>query len=144
MSIFKNVGDTIEGNVVDGNARRFEKKRLKKHPITNKQMFLYSCDRNSKAFVVEPAKEPEDEKLAVATSFFHRNKMDELQADAISIYVDSKKPIKTEVKEGVSGRHGATVFHITKNTIATITTPLDNARKHLGLNGKEIEDKHAI
>lgn len=145
MSIFKNVGDTIEGNVVDGNTRRFERKCLKKHPITNKQMFLYSCDRNSRAIVVESVEKTEDEVLAEATSHFHRNENDELQADAISIYVDSKRPIKTEVKEGVSGRHGATLFHITENTIATIKTPLENARKQLGLNGNGyIEDKHAI
>ena len=139
MATFNNIGDTIEGNATKGQTRRLEFKCLKKHPDTNITMRLYSCDRNSSITVIESSPIPEEENIKDATKHYHRKDGDCLTADAISVYIDSKAKITHEVKEGVSGRHGASLF-CTKHAIATVKTPLQNLLKKLGYTAnKSIE-----
>ena len=130
MGTYTDVGDTIEGKAVDVQTRKLLKKGLKKHPITNETMMLYSCDRNSNAEVKAAMEiEEEDER----TAHFHREVGDALNADAISVFVDfTHKSITGKVKEGASARHGAIFFTTGKHTISTIRTPLQNLLKSLG------------
>lgn len=142
MPTYQNVNDTIEGEKVEVVTRRLESKGLVKHPVLGKTMIRYSCDRNSSAEVKEQGVVPEDEKLRNATSYYHRAVGDRLECDAMSVYIDQKKPVRSTVKEGVSGRHGASKFSTSKQTVANITTPLDNALKRLGMNSnKPLDNK---
>lgn len=133
MGIYNDIGDTIEGAATDVVTRKFLKKGLKKHPITQETMMLYSCDLNSKAKITSIINEPSDPEIKKKTSHFHRENGDTISAKSISVYVDfSHKSIKADVQEGISGRHGANLFSTNKHTIATIKTPLQNLLKKLG------------
>lgn len=139
MATFQNVGDTIEGKKISGNTRKWMQRGLKKHPDTNKNMFLYVTDRNSEAEVDEAGDIPSDEDVKTKTQGYHRSVGDRLECDSMSIYVNQITPIKPEIKEGISGRHGAAVFHIAKQAIATIKMPLANVMKRLGYTSNSIE-----
>lgn len=141
MATYQNIGDTIEGEKTDGHARKWMPRGLKKHPVTLKTMFLYVTDRNSRIEVTEAGVIPEDEQLKNALKDCHRNVGDALECDSLSIYVNQKTPIKPDVKEGVSGRHGATLFHTAKQTIASIKTPIENVLKRLGYSNNSLENK---
>lgn len=101
-------------------------------------MTLYVTDRNSEASIVKVIAEPEDLDLKEKTKHFHRTKGDKLEADSLSIYVNKMQQITPNVKEGVSGRHGAHVIHITEHTIAEIKTSLDTFKKRLGYSNNLI------
>lgn len=140
MAIFENVNDTIEGQKVDCTTRRFERKGLKRHPVYQKIMFLFSCDRNSSALIKE--KMADTHMPPEGASCYHRNEGDELKCDAMSVYVNQIKPVVPIVKEGVTGRHGASKIHTTKHTIASIRVPLQNVLTRLGLGSQgKIEKK---
>lgn len=140
MAIFENINDTIEGLKVDCVTRRFERKGLKKHPIYKTIMFLFSCDRNSSANIKEAF--PKDKKQLDGTEHYHREEGDGLKCDAMSVYVNQLKPVVPIVKEGVSGRHGASLIHTNKHTIASIKVPLQNVMTRLGLGSQnKIEKK---
>lgn len=139
MTVYENVNDTIEGQKVDCVTRRFERKGLKRHPAYDKVMFVFSCDRNSSAEVVEAV--PAELAEAPGTEFFHRMVGDCLKCDAMSVYVNQKKPVVPVVKEGVSGRHGASLIHTTNHTIASIKVPLQNVMKRLALGEQDKIEK---
>lgn len=132
MATYNNVGDTIEGLALDGHTRRWQPKGLVKHNKYNKTMKLYSCDRNSNAVVSAVIPVPEDENIKKETDNFHRTLGDSLTADAIDVWTEVKSKVSIHVEEGVSGRHGATLFSIKGHSIATIRTPLQNLLKKLG------------
>lgn len=139
MAIFENVNDTIEGKKVDCTTRRFERKGLKKHPVYGTVMFLFSCDRNSSAEIVEAF--PDSYECKEGTEIYHRAEGDGLKCDAMSVFVNQLKPVVPIVKEGVSGRHGASLIHTTRHTIATIKVPLQNVMSRLGLGSRKIIER---
>ena len=140
MNKYINLGDTIEGNSVSFEIRKWIFKGLKKHPITQKRMTLYTSDKNSNAEVITGREEPEDEELKQKTSHFHRNVGDTLQADALTIYVDNIRKIKPSVSEGATHRHGAQYTTTKDHTISHIKVPLANFNKILGFSNNEIEE----
>lgn len=127
MAKLINEGDTIIAQHTDGHSRKIEWKGLRKHPVTKKSMTLYECDRNSFAEIVCSC----SDNIEPGTESYCRDIGDQLQADAISIYVDSIRKEKFEVKEGISGRHGSQLFRFRKKCISTIKTPLAIFAKHL-------------
>lgn len=137
MAKYININDTIDGEHTDGNTRKFEWKGLKRHPITNKLMTLYECDRNSFAEIVKEFKgEPER-----GTESFHRLLGDSLEADAISIYIDTKRKVKYDVTN-LTARHKAQAFKIRNRSISTIKMPLENLRRYiLSVTGSNTESK---
>lgn len=120
MATLINEGDTLLAKHLDGNSRKIEWKGMRKHPVTKKNMTLYECDRNSYAEIITEC----TDEVVLGTESYCRDKGDNLKADAISIYVETFKKETFEVKEGVSGRHGASLFKFRKNSISTIKTPL--------------------
>lgn len=120
-----NIGDTIEAEHADAISRNIRWKGLKVHPVTKELMMLYECDRNSFVEVIKKC-----------SSFLicECQVGDQLEADAISIYIKTKRKLKIYVKEGVTGRHGAQFLDIRERNISTIRTPLFNLRKCLGLD----------
>lgn len=142
MAIYNNVGDTIEGLAFDGDTRRWQAKGLVKHPKLAKAMKLYSCDRNSHVEISKVMDEPEDDSIKEATKDFHRNLGDALTADAVELYLEFKGKVSTHVEEGVTARHGATIFSTKGHSVATIRTPLQNLLKKLGYTSvQQIENK---
>ncbi|GHT01427.1 hypothetical protein AGMMS49525_02110 [Bacteroidia bacterium] len=129
MSKFINIGDTIEAEHANACVRKLEWKGPRKHPITNECMMLYESNRNSNVEIVKVYAG----EIKKGTEHFHRNMGDILEADSISIYVDSTRREKSDVKEGVSARHGAQLIDIRKRSISTIKYPLHNLFKCLGL-----------
>ena len=86
--------------------------------------------------------EPEDDSIKEATKDFHRNLGDALTADAVELYLEFKGKVSTHVEEGVTARHGATIFSTKGHSVATIRTPLQNLLKKLGYTSvQQIENK---
>lgn len=137
MATYNNIGDTIEGLALDGNTRRWEPKGLVKNPKYNKAMKLFSCDRNSHAQIASTISEPTDPTIKGNTSGFHREVGDALTADAIEVWIDSKGKESHMVKEGITARHGATIFSTKGHSIAVIRTPLQNLLKKLGYTSNQ-------
>ena len=79
MAKYIGYGETVEGAATDLCSRKWVQKGPKKHPITNKTMFLYVGDRNTSVEVTKAIGEPEDEELKTKTAHFHRNVGDILQ-----------------------------------------------------------------
>jgi len=140
MAIYINVGEVIEGKTIDCTAKKWLWKGLKKHPITQKRMTLYVTDRTSSASIIKTIDEPTDEKLKEMTKHFHRMEDDKLEADSLSVYVNKIQQITPIVKEGISGRHGAQIIHITEHTIAEVKTPLETFKKLLGYSNNLITE----
>lgn len=127
MTKFVEFSDTIHGAHVDSRSRKFEWKGLKPNPYTNEMMTLYEGDRNSFAEIIKVCSV--EDKVCEGTESFHAELGDCLEADAISLYIRTKRKIKETVKEGVSGRHGSIFLCPREYTISTIKTPLANLVK---------------
>lgn len=132
MATYNDIGDVIEGLAIDGRTRRWQAKGLVKNNKYNKTMKLFSCDRNSHAVVSGIIPEPLDDEIKTNTASFHREIGDSLTADAIDVWTDIKGKVSIKVEEGVSARHGATIFYSRGHSIAVIRTPLQNLLKKLG------------
>lgn len=137
MAEYIDVGDTIEAEHIDACSRKVEWKGLKRHPITNELMTLYECDRNSTAVIVKECINTYEDDLIELTRHFKRDLGDTLKADAISIYTRTKRKQRIEVKEGVSGRHGAQFIYLREKSISCIKTSLNCLRKTIELKAAD-------
>ena len=134
MTVFIKAGDTIEGNEVRVQTRKWTPGSLVRHAAVNKQMMRYSADRNSSAEVIKASPQPESPKIKEATASYHREVGDSLTCDSMKVYVDNKRMIRTEHVGGVTHRHGAQIVETKDHTIATISTPLENLQKKIAEN----------
>ena len=57
---------------------------------------------------------------------------DKLKAKAIQLFVDTIRPIKIEVKEGLTSTHGGQLFSTNKRSIGKIKYAYDTYKKLLG------------
>lgn len=123
-------GDTIVAKHTDGHTRKYNWKGPKRHPKLKKIMTLYECDRNSYAEVI---KECDDQNiLSQLDDSYNRSLGDCLDADAISMYIDTKgKKVDFEVEGGATGRHKANSFKLRQLSICCIKTPLHNLEKSI-------------
>lgn len=128
MAKFVKPGDTIIGKHIDGHTRRWKWKGLKNHPVLNRKMMLYECDLNSYAEIV---KECDECDLVQGCENYNTKLGDNLEADAISVYVDSKRKYKFIIEAGISGRHKASVFKFRDLSVCTIKIPLKNLEKRI-------------
>lgn len=121
-------GDTIIGKHTDGHTRRPDWKGIKKHPILNKPMTMYECDLNSYAEIVK-----ECDKKYIVDDLKTKNSTvgDCIQADGITIYIDTKKKETFSKESGTSGRHSSFAFKFRKLSICRIKTPLKNLEKKI-------------
>ena len=137
-------GEMVEGKKTDITARKieFKKRSLQRHEITKKMMVSYSMDRNCSVEVKEEISLTEEERQARKQLRIHGNVGDSIMADAIRLYVAGMRDLLGgTVKEGVSGRHGATLINCPHHVIAKIQTPWQGHLKHLGMTTREIENK---
>lgn len=137
MVKLRNKGDTLLAKHLDGHARKIVWKGERIHPVMNKRMVLYECDRNTKVQIIQAY----TGQLPIGAEGYHKEVGDELEGDAISIYVDSIRREKFEVKEGVSGTHGGQIIKFRKMSVSTIKVPLDNLRKMIAEKIALLENK---
>lgn len=136
MTCFIRSGDCCESQKSQIITRKIvlQKGGLRKDPITQKLMVLYYMDRNSSYEIIEPVQLNKDELEKRRASNIHIEIGDILKADSIRVYADSKRNcLKPDVKEGVSGRHGASLIKASVRTIGIISTPLEIYKNLLGL-----------
>lgn len=140
MAVYNNVGDTIEGESVNFDGRVIRLQGVKKHPLTKKNMKLYTTDRNSHAVVTKEGKESDDTNVKAVTQHFHRNIDDKVTADALSVYTEIKAKVNITAihGKGASGRHGTQFAGVNEHTIATVKIPLQNLLKQLGLSNNNL------
>lgn len=148
MAEYIKEGEMVEGKKCSISARRMEFKKggLRKDPITNKNMVLYELDRNCSVEVTENLKLTEEEKQIRIELGVHGEVGDKIQGDAIRLYADTKRDsLKPIVKEGQSGRHGASLVETNIRTIGKIKTPFSVYDRLLGYSAhgdnKQIENK---
>jgi hypothetical protein len=139
MTKLININDTIDAEHTDGETRKFLWKGPKIHPQIKKRMTLYECDRNSYAEIIKEYKGVPEE----GTDHFNRSLGDRLEADAISVYIDTRRKIKSDVVNN-SGRHKIQEFKIRDRCIATIKVPLKNLEKHLLSIAEGHDEKKSI
>ncbi|MGI6520244.1 MAG: hypothetical protein ACOX2D_03800 [Fermentimonas sp.] len=126
MTKYVSPGDTIIGEHIDGYTRRWMWKGLRRHPVLNRQMTLYECDLNSYAEIVKACDESD---LNDGCEAYKKAVGDCLEADAISIYVDSKRKYQFKVEAGISGRHKSNIFNFRDLSVCSIKIPLHNLKK---------------
>ena len=148
MTEFIREGEMVEGKKCSVSARRMEfmKGGLRKDPITNKNMVLYELDRNCSVEVTESLNLTEEEQQIRIGLGVHGNVGDRIQGDAIRLYADTKRDsLKPIVKEGQSGRHGASLIETNIRTIGKIKTPFSVYDRLLGYSAhsgnRQIENK---
>lgn len=129
MAKYIKAGDTIEGDSVGIRVRKWTPATIVDVPSVKKKMYRYSSSRNSSAIVKESHEVSEDPDVVLATQDYHREIGDELECSGMKVYVDSKRKIKVESREGATHTHGALYATTDKHTIATISTPLANLQK---------------
>ena len=142
MAEFIREGEMIEGQKCSVSARRIEFKKggLRKDPVTDENMVLYELDRNCSSEVVEARALDETSREIRNLKGVHCEVGDKIRGDAIRLYVASKRDVlRPVVKEGQSGRHGASVLQTTIRTIGKIKTPLQIYAKLLGYSANSIK-----
>lgn len=122
-------GDTIIGKHTDGHTRKWDWKGLKKHPVLNRNMTLYECSLNTYAEIVKVCEQEELSDECIEK--YNHNLGDSVNADAISIYVDSNRKEKFNLEARISGRHKAQAFSFRNLSVCTISIPLRNLAKLL-------------
>lgn len=134
----------VEGQKTKITARKiqFKKQSLQKHEITKKLMVTYTMDRNCSVEVIESIPLSEKERKYREPLQLYGNVGDVLKADAIRLYVAGIRDSLTgTVKEGVTGRHGATIINCNNHAIAKIQTPWQGHMRILGLTANSTELK---
>ncbi len=138
MAKLINRGDTLLAKHLDGHARKIEWKGQRLHPITKQRLMLYECDRNTILRITQAY----TGELPMGSENFYTEVGDEVEADAVSMYVDSFRREKFPVKEGVTNRHGAQMIALRKYNISTIKTPLQNFKEIVLKKAALLENKN--
>lgn len=129
MAKFIKQGDTIEGDSVGIQVRKWTPSTLVFFPPVKKRLFRYSSSRNSSAIVNKVHIVADDPEIIEATKDYHRCAGDELECFGMKVYVDSPRKIRVVSDEGATHTHGAIFATTEKHTIATISTPLSCLQK---------------
>lgn len=87
MAKFIEKGETIEGNAVGIQCRKWIPQGPQKHPIYKKLMALYLTDRNSIAEVLAMMGIPNDSDIQQKTAHYHRNIGDRLEGFEKLVFV---------------------------------------------------------
>ena len=134
MAEYIKINDTVEGKKCEVYTRREDFKGLREDPITKKKMLVYELDRNCSVEVLESLELSLEDKAFREGLCIHGEVGDKLKADAITLYVDGKRQLKVEVKEGLTATHGGRLISTKNRTIGKIKYPFPNLNKLLGLS----------
>lgn len=137
MAEFVNIGDMVEGSKCEIYTRKEEFKGLREDPITHKRMMVYELDRNCSVEVTAKLDLSDEDSKKRVEMGVHGDIGDKLKADAITLYVDEKKKLKVEVKEGQTGTHGGRLISTKKRTVGEIKYPFQNIQSKFVLPSKD-------
>lgn len=137
MSKFIQYGDTIEGDGVYIQVRKWEPTSIVEHSPVKKRMYRYKTSRNSYAEVKKEHVVSEDPDVITATINYHRVVGDQLECSGMSVYVDCVRKLRMSVTEGVTHTHGANYTTTNCHTIASISTPLQNLERAIAEKEKK-------
>ena len=147
MNVFHGYLDKVAGDAGYFYTRKAIQKGLYEEPITHRRMFKYAFDRNSIVQVTQSINTEDPDYQTFQDHRVHMELKDKLSSDAIVVFFDSKKPVRLEVKEGLTGTHGGYIMKKVIRFIATITVPLANVlnqipqKKHFQLATKPTNEK---
>lgn len=137
MAEFVNAGDMVEGARCEVYTRKWLCKGLREDPITHSNMMAYELDRNCSVEIVEKMSLSDNELQIRTEKMVHVNVGDKLKADAITLYVETKRKIKFEVKEGMTATHGGSLASTRKRTVGEIKYPFPNIQNKFMLLPKD-------
>lgn len=141
MTKFIKQGETIEGDSIEIQVRKWVPSTIVFLASVKKRMFRYSSSRNSTAIIQKNHVVSDDPEVAEATKDYHRNVGDVLECYGMKVYVDSNRKIKTESEEGATHTHGAIFATTDKHTIATISIPLACLQKAIAVKDQQELEK---
>ena len=137
MAEFINIGDMVEGEKCEIYTRKENFKGLREDPITHKRMMVYELDRNCSVEVTAKLLLTDEDLKRRMEMRVHGEVGDKLKADAITLYVDEKRKLKIEVKEGQTATHGGRLISTKKRTIGEIKYPFQNIQSKFALQSKD-------
>lgn len=118
---------------------------LQKHPVSGKLCIRVELSRNATAEITKELDLTEDQKKAKLDMGIHSNLGDKLIGDAITVFVEQRRPIKFATDEGATHRHGANFASTTNPTLGEIKYAHEHIRnaaiKHLCELQKKIDTK---
>lgn len=129
MTKYIKQGDTIEGDCVGIQVRKWTPSTMVFLSPVKKRMYRYSSSRNSSAVVNKTHIVPDDPEIIAATLNYHRSVGDMLECSGMKVYVDSPRRIRVVADEGATHTHGANFASTDKHTIAIVSTPLSCLQK---------------
>lgn len=124
MAKFISQGDTIEGDSVGIQVRKWTPSALVFFSPVKKRMYRYSSSRNSSAVIKKVHIVANDPEIIKATKDYHRGVGDELECSGMKVYVDCPRRVKVVSDEGATHTHGAIFVTTDKHTVAMISVPL--------------------
>lgn len=133
MAEFINIGDMVEGAKCEIYTRKEMCKGLREDPITHSSMMVYELDRNCSVEVTEKLLLQNDALEKRNEMNIHCDVGDKLKADAITLYVDTRRKLKFEVKEGQTSTHGGQLASSKRRTIGEIKYPFQNIQSVFAL-----------
>lgn len=137
MAEFVGIGERVEGEKCEIYTRKEEHKGLREDPITHKRMTVYELSRNCSVEVTEKLDLSEEDIEYRKDNNVHLEIGDKLKAESITLYVDERRKLKVEVKEGQTGRHGGRLISTNKRTIGEIKYPFQNIQSKFVLSSQE-------
>lgn len=140
MTVCYHEGESLEGAACLLYTRKHNNiSTLVRHPLTERLcMKTEMCWNSSAEISKELDPNIKREKIGILV-----DAGDKLQADAISVWVDQKRPIKFKVEEGMTHRHGGHLAATQNTTFCKIKKPFDHILKavikQLSGSNKQIE-----
>lgn len=119
--VFNREGDSIEGEKVTIQSRNIVPRIGISTPLG--RAFSYKCNRNACALITQVV---EDDLDIWFDCNSNRNQDDKLDCLTLDFYHLGNKRMNIEVKEGVTGRHGAQFIFTKTRTYAKIFHPFSN------------------
>lgn len=102
---------------------------LQRHPISGKMCMRAELSRNATAEISKELQITAKEKNEKYEKYgIYTNIGDRLVGDALTIFVEQKRPIKFTVKEGATHRHGARFASTTNPTLCEIKYAQEHIR----------------
>ena len=137
MAKFIKPGDTVEGDSVGIQVRKWVPGSIVFLAAVKKRMFRDASSRNSSAVVKKTHLVSDDPDVVKDTMNYHRNVGDELECFGMKVYVDCNRRIKVVPNEGATHTHGALFATTDKHTIATVSTPIACLQKIIAEKERE-------
>lgn len=134
-------GEMVEGAKCEIYTRKESLKGLHRDPITSKMMTKYELTHNCSVEVTKALNLSNEEKQLRDQMNVHGEVGDKIKGHSISLFIDQKRPVRIEVKEGTTHTHGGHLISTTNRTIGYIKYVFKN-QKLIPEFQKQIKDEN--